>query len=98
MNENIRVFLEKLDKDESVQAKMKAASSPEEAYALASSVQGGFTKEEFIAVMEKLMSAAKQGELSDEDVAAAAGGTGTSEVIITIYVNNTNMTVSQASV
>ena len=73
MNENIKLLLEKLNKDESIVAKLKEIKDPDEAYKLVSSVQGGFTKEEFVDAMKKLGSAG-DGELSDEDVAAAAGG------------------------
>ena len=73
MNENIKVLLEKVSKDEAVIAKLKAIKDPDEAYALVSSIQGGFTKEEFIDTVKKIQAAA-EGELSDEEVASAAGG------------------------
>ena len=71
MNENIKLLAEKLSKDEAVLAKLKAIKDPDEAYALVSSIQGGFTKEEFIETMKKI---GGEGELSDEEVAAASGG------------------------
>jgi predicted ribosomally synthesized peptide with nif11-like leader len=80
MNENIKLLLEKLNEDESIVAKLKEIKDPDEAYALVSSVQGGFTKEEFIDAMMKLGNA-DSNELSDEEVAAAAGGLSTSDII-----------------
>jgi undecaprenyl pyrophosphate synthase len=74
MNENIKIMLEKLSKDNAAQAKLQAATNPDEAYALVSSIQGGYTKEEFMDVMKKIASSMQEGELSDEDVSAAAGG------------------------
>lgn len=74
MNGNIRIFLEKLGTDEAAQAKLQAAANPDEAYELARSIQGGFSREEFIDVMKKIASMTQEGELSDEEVEAAAGG------------------------
>ncbi len=51
MNENIKKFLEKAAQDPELTAKMSAAQNPDEAYKLASSVQDGFTREEFITAM-----------------------------------------------
>ena len=82
MNENIKLLLEKLGKDEAALAKLQAITDPDEAFALVSSIQGGFTKEEFIDTMKKVQ-AAGDGELSDSEVAAAAGGTSTIEAIST---------------
>ena len=76
MNENIRKFLEKLAQTPEIAAKLSAIKDPDEAYALASSVQDGFTKEEFISSMEQLRdSADNSAELSDEDIGKMAGGT-----------------------
>lgn len=71
MNENIKLLVDKLSKDEAAVAKLKTIKDPDEAYALVSSIQGGFTKEEFIETMQKISG---DGELSDDEVAAAAGG------------------------
>ena len=49
MNENFRLFFEKVAADPELQAKLSECKSPDEAYALASGIQEGFTKEEFIA-------------------------------------------------
>ena len=73
MNENIKALLEKLSKDEAAVAKLQAIKDPDEAYALVSSIQGGFTKEEFIEAIKSLKDAG-EGELSDDEIAAAAGG------------------------
>ena len=82
MNENIKLLLEKLGKDEAALAKLQAITDPDEAYALVSTIQGGYTKEELIETMKKIQ-AAGDGELSDEEVSAAAGGTSTIEAITT---------------
>ena len=75
MNEQIKQFLQKLAGDEALAAKLQACKSPDEAYALASSVAEGFTKEEFVSVMEQLKaSAGNSAELSDEDLSKMAGG------------------------
>jgi predicted ribosomally synthesized peptide with nif11-like leader len=73
VNENIVKFLEKVANDEELQAKMQKATNPDEAYAIASSVQDGFTKEEFVAVMQELNAQTDQ-ELSDDDLEQVAGG------------------------
>ncbi|MBQ9612633.1 MAG: Nif11-like leader peptide family RiPP precursor [Lachnospiraceae bacterium] len=85
MNENIKKFLEKLSNDPEAIAKMSAIRDPEEAYQLASSMQDGFTKEEFISVMEAFRESGKPREdLSDEDLMKVAGGADVWEVIYTV--------------
>ena len=75
MNENIKELLRKVSADESLAAKFTEISDPDEAYALASSIQEGFTKEEFIQTMSKMRDMSEQqGELSDDDLAQVAGG------------------------
>ena len=74
MNKNVKAFVEKVATDKELLAKLSAVKSPDEAFELAKSVQGGFTKEEFIADMRKLKEAAANRELSDDDVAEVAGG------------------------
>ena len=82
MNENLKKFLEKLTNDQEFAAKMSECKDPDEAYALASSVVSGFTKEEFISVMDKLSAAAKGSEeLNDEDLKNVAGG-GETELLV----------------
>ena len=49
MNEIIKAFLEKVSEDADLQAKFSQIKNLDEAYALASSIRFGFTKEEFIA-------------------------------------------------
>ena len=73
MNENIKAFLEKLAADEEFQARFSQIRDPDEAYAVASSVQPGFTKEEFITEMTKIKEALDE-TLTEEDLAKAAGG------------------------
>ena len=70
MNESIVLFLQKVEKDEALAAKLSAIRSPDEAYALAASVQEGFTMEEFVAAMEQI----RNGELSADELARMSGG------------------------
>lgn len=74
MNESILALIKKVTESEELQAKFAALDSPEEAYELAKTIQEGFTKEEFVEVMTALSSAA-DGDITDEDLAVAAGGT-----------------------
>ena len=83
MNENIRKFLEKVVNDPETAAKLNAVKDPEEAYEIASSLQDGFTKEEFISAMNKIYEDSKNNDLSDEDLKNVAGG-GTSELVISL--------------
>jgi len=78
MNEKIKLFLQKVEKDEALAAKFQGITNPDEAYALAASVQDGFTKEEFISAMEQI----NNGELSQDDLAAMAGGVDETGIII----------------
>jgi predicted ribosomally synthesized peptide with nif11-like leader len=73
VNENIVKFLEKVANDEELQAKMQKATNPDEAYAIASGVQDGFTKEEFVEAMKELNAQTDQ-EVSDDDLEQVAGG------------------------
>ena len=81
MNENIKKYLEKVANDPELVAKLNAIKDPEEAYKIASSLQEGFTKEEFFSAMDKMAEDIKNNDLSDEDLKNIAGG-GTSEVAI----------------
>ena len=76
-------------------AKLQAITDPDEAYALVSSIQGGFTKEEFIDTMKKIQAAA-EGELSDEEVAAAAGGS-SSDVVSWLISKGEDLALSSAA-
>ena len=73
MNENIKALLEKVTGDEGLLAKFSACGSVDEAFELAKSIAGGFTKEEFLEAA-KALSAAADGDISDEDLATASGG------------------------
>ncbi len=72
-NENIRKFLGKVAGDKELQAQLAKIRKPEEAYKLASSVQGGFTQEEFTTEMNRIFLEVTK-DLSEEDVAKIAGG------------------------
>ena len=78
MSENISLLFQKVQEDEALAEKFKSITNPDEAYALAASLQDGFTKEEFLSAMEQINS----GELSDDDLAAMAGGVDETGVII----------------
>ncbi len=87
-NGNIKKFLEKISEDQELQAKFSKIRDPEEAYKLASSVQDGFTKEEFIAEMKKLYEEVTK-DLSEEDMAKLAGGENWAENISQTWVSLT---------
>ena len=78
MNENLVIFLKKASEDEELATKLRAVRNPDEAYSLAASVQGGFTKEEFVQTMTQL----NDQVLSDADLAAISGGTDDVEVSV----------------
>ena len=72
-NENIRKFMEKLAQDQDMQAKFYQLRDPDVAYKLASSLQEGFTKDEFITEMKRLYEETTK-DLSPEDLEKVAGG------------------------
>ena len=73
MNENIKAFLIKVAGSEELQAKFTNLTTPEEAYEVAKTIQDGFTKEEFLEAAQA-MAAGENGDISDEILASAAGG------------------------
>lgn len=73
MNESIKVFLEKMAADSELQARFSQIKDPDEAYELASSIQSGFTKEEFVTEMTKIKEAMDE-DLTDDDLAKSSGG------------------------
>ena len=93
MNENVSLLFQKVQEDEVLAAKFKSITNPDEAYALAASVQDGFTKEEFISAMEQL----NNSDLSKDDLAAIAGGDEISEFVVTSVVS-TGMMASLGAV
>ena len=75
MNENIKLFLKKVSENKELAEKFSAVKNPDEAYELASSIQSGFSKQEFFDAMLKIQSAVNTfNELSNEDLAKVAGG------------------------
>ena len=76
MNEKIKLFLQKVEGDEALAAKLRDIKNPDEAYALAASVQDGFTKDEFVAAMEGI----HNGDLTADDLGKLAGGIDVSDV------------------
>ena len=97
MNENIKAFLEKVAASPDLQAQLSQIRNPDEAYKLATSVQDGFTTDEFVSEMKKLYEA-QTVDLSDEDIAKVAGGGG-SDVINTVVASGVGVifTVSAAA-
>ena len=73
MNENIVLFLKRVEQDAALAGRFNGITNPDEAYALASSMQGDFTKEEFMEAMGKI----NQGELTQDDLAQMSGGNDT---------------------
>lgn len=73
MNENFKQLWDKVGRDKELQLKLSRSRTLEEAYKLASSIQGGFTKEEFQAEVNRL-NEEQMGDLSDEDLDKIAGG------------------------
>ena len=73
MNENIKAFMQKLSEDPELQKKLQSTQDADEAYALASSVQDGFTKEELVETMT-MMKQVMDRELTQDDLAMVSGG------------------------
>ena len=95
MSENISLLFQKVQEDEALAEKFKSITNPDEAYALAASLQDGFTKEEFISAMEQLNS----GDLSKDDLAAMAGGSQPTDTVpISFTVSGTVMIASAGAV
>lgn len=75
MKEELKLFLRKVAEDKALQEKLNACASPEESYAAACSVQDGFSFDEYIDTVRQLKDAYERDqELSDEELAKAAGG------------------------
>ena len=75
MNENIKIMLEKLANDVELQQNFGNIATPDEAYAFACSIHGGYTKEEFIETMQALRDL-QDADVTDEDLNKIAGGEG----------------------
>ncbi len=75
MNNNLIKLLSILKENEELSNKMKACTSPEEAYAFACTVADGYTKEEFVAFMEKIKNNnTSSPELTEDDLQQVSGG------------------------
>jgi len=88
MNENIKLLLQKLAEDQEMQTRFSQITDPDEAYSLASSIQPGFTKEEFIETMTAIRNAMEE-DLTDEDMAKSAGGV-SDEVQVSVFLSVTS--------
>ena len=75
MNENLKLFLQKVAADKEIQAKMQSFDDIDEAYEYATTVQAGYSKEELEAVMAKIAKdSIINDEISDDDLESVAGG------------------------
>ena len=74
--------------DQELQAKFMTIHEPDEAYALACSIQDGFTKEEFVETMQSIKEAMDE-NLTDEDLAKSAGGV-SDEVKVSVFLSVTS--------
>ena len=80
MNDNIKEFLEKIAEDPDLQARFSQIRDPDEAYAFASSIQPGFTKEDLWKTISSIRDTIENTP-SDEDLAKSAGG-GRNDILI----------------
>ena len=95
MNENIKIFLEKVAADKELQEQFRGIRDPDKAYELAASVQSGFTKDEFVKVMMDIKAKMSR-DLSDEDLEKAAGGGGVGDGEITAGIAHTLIATAEA--
>ena len=75
MNEKLTALFQKIAESDELQAKFAEFGTLEEAYEFARTLQDGFSKEEFLEVCKAVAEAAT-GDISDEELVAAAGGSG----------------------
>ncbi len=76
MNNNLIELIKKIAADEEKQVKMQSFTDIDEAYDYAVSIQDGYSKEEFEAVMAKSAKGSTiNDEISDIDLESVAGGT-----------------------
>ena len=73
MNENIQKMMELLSQNEEAMKKLSVISDLDEAYALATSIHGGYTKEEFIEAIKASDDCIDQ-DMETEDLSKVAGG------------------------
>lgn len=66
-------MLELLSQDEEAMKKLSAIRDPEEAYALVTSIHGGYTKEEFVETMTAINDSINQ-DINSDDLNKVAGG------------------------
>ncbi len=75
MNNNLIELIKKIAADEEKQVKMQSFTDIDEAYDYAVSIQDGYSKEEFEAVMVEITKgSAENDEISDDDLENVAGG------------------------
>ena len=85
MNNNLIELIKKIAADEEKQVKMQSFTNIDEAYEYAVSIQDGYSKEEFEAVMTKIVEASTEhDEISDDDLANIAGGADTAVIAVTV--------------
>ncbi len=91
MNENLVKLLQMIADSDELQAQFGNLATLDEAYELASKLQQGFTKEEFLDAVKALNEAADE-DISDEELAATAGGI--DDVIDPIKITDDKKTLS----
>ncbi len=85
MNNNLIELIKKIAADEEKQVKMQSFTNIDEAYDYAVSIQDGYSKEEFEAVMTKIVEASTEhDEISDDDLANIAGGADEAVIAVTV--------------
>ncbi len=95
MNENIQIMLQKLCQDEEAQKKFSSLHDADEAYALALSIQDGYSKDEFIAAMRALHDQINS-DLNAEDLVKTAGGVEAEDVGVTAGISAASSAVGTA--
>ena len=88
MNEKLTALFQKIAESDEMQAKLAEFGTLEEAYEFARTLQDGFTKEEFLDACKTAAEAAS-GDISDEELLAAAGGVDSPDCIPTLTKENT---------
>ena len=81
MNPDIQKMMEIVAQDKELQQKFSVIRDPDEAYALAVSIHGGYTKEELIETVKALREQVTA-NLDEKELADAAGGFPGPDVVI----------------
>lgn len=74
LNKNVLKMMELAASDEALIKKFSAIHDPDEAYALAISIQDGYTKEEFVETMAAIHDSLLDQDLTSDDLSKVSGG------------------------